>query len=93
MTVIEVTGQDIIDALNYGISEYPNPVGKFPHVAGLNFKIAKKDNKNVATNIQIRKTAIDPAKTYKLAKTDFMALVAMAMKCSRARTCGPPTAL
>lgn len=74
MTVIEVTGQDIIDALNYGISEYPNPAGKFPHVAGLNFKIAKKDNKNVATNIQIGKTAIDPAKTYKLATNDFMAV-------------------
>lgn len=44
MTVIEVTGQDIIDALNYGISEYPNPAGKFPQVAGLTFKIAKKDN-------------------------------------------------
>lgn len=74
MTVIEVTGQDIIDALNYGISEYPNPAGKFPHVAGLTFKIAKKDNKNVATNIQIGKTAIDPAKTYKLATNDFMAV-------------------
>ena len=74
MTVIEVTGQYIIDALNYGISEYPNPAGKFPHVAGLTFKIAKKDNKNVAINIQIGKTAIDPAKTYKLATNDFMAV-------------------
>ncbi|MDD7593178.1 MAG: 5'-nucleotidase C-terminal domain-containing protein [Peptoniphilaceae bacterium] len=76
MTVIEVTGQDIIDALNFGVSDYPEPAGKFPHVAGMTFEIVKGEGEtpSTATNIKINGQAVDPSKTYKLATNDFMAV-------------------
>ncbi|MBY0584065.1 bifunctional metallophosphatase/5'-nucleotidase [Murdochiella sp. Marseille-P8839] len=74
MTVIEVSGQDIIDAINYGISEYPNPAGKFPHISGMRFEITKKDGKAAAANIMVGNAPIEPTKTYKLATNDFMAV-------------------
>lgn len=74
MTVIEVSGQDIIDAINYGISEYPNPAGKFPHISGMRFEIAKKDGKAAAAHIMVGNAPIEPTKMYKLATNDFMAV-------------------
>lgn len=73
MTVIEVTGQDIIDALNHGIKDYPNAAGQFPHVSGISFEIAQGDT-NSAVNVKVGDADIDPAATYKLATNDFMAV-------------------
>ncbi len=88
MTVIEVTGQDILDALIFGTSDYPNPAGKFPHVAGMTFTIvtetAKAADSTGATidtvrvkdisNVMIGGTPLDLTRTYRLATNDFMAV-------------------
>lgn len=78
MTVIKVTGQEIVDALNYGVSDYPNPAGKFPQVAGVSYKIIEgnpeKEEKSTVTQVMIHGQEIDLEKTYELATNDFMAV-------------------
>ena len=39
VTVIEVTGQDIADAIKFGAQYYPNANGGFPQIAGATYKI------------------------------------------------------
>ncbi len=39
MCVIEVSGQQIVDALEYGVSAVPEELGSFPHVAGIAFEV------------------------------------------------------
>ncbi|MBR6783307.1 MAG: bifunctional metallophosphatase/5'-nucleotidase [Clostridia bacterium] len=39
MCVIEVTGQQLADALEYGTHAVPNEYGSFPHIAGLSFEL------------------------------------------------------
>ena len=74
LTVIRVTGQDIIDALTFGVADYPNSAGKFPHVAGMSYQIVVKTGGNKVTNVLIAGIPVDPAETYKLATNDFMAV-------------------
>lgn len=39
MCVLEVSGKQILDALEYGVSAMPEVFGSFPHVAGLSFEV------------------------------------------------------
>jgi hypothetical protein len=39
MCVLEVSGRQILDALEYGVSEMPEVFGSFPHVAGISFEV------------------------------------------------------
>lgn len=39
MCVLEVTGQQIIDALEYGVHALPDEFGSFPHVSGITFEV------------------------------------------------------
>ena len=39
MCVIEATGQQILDALEYGVNATPDEFGSFPHVAGITFEV------------------------------------------------------
>ncbi len=76
VVVIEVTGQDIIDALENGIQSYPNARGAFPHVDGIKVKF---DPSQEAFSRVVEVTLdngekLDPAKTYSLATNDFMAV-------------------
>ena len=86
LTVIEVTGQDIYDALLFGTDSYPNATGKFPHVSGMSFIVEYTDSGEIdeegnpikkaigVSNILIGNEALDLNKTYKLATNDFMAV-------------------
>ncbi|MDR7869635.1 MAG: 5'-nucleotidase C-terminal domain-containing protein [Tissierellaceae bacterium] len=70
--VIEVTGQTIVDALNYGVDAYPEAAGKFPHVAGMTFKIKTNDEANSVGEVRIKGEPIDLDAKYKLVTNDFM---------------------
>jgi len=39
MCVLEVTGKQLLDALEYGVSAMPEVFGSFPHVAGITFEV------------------------------------------------------
>lgn len=81
VTVIKVTGQDIIDALNFGAQHYPSANGGFPHVAGATYEIDTNatevdanGSKLVVKNAKINGSEIDPSRVYDLATNDFMAI-------------------
>lgn len=74
VVVKNVTGQDLLDALELGISKYPEENGPFPHVAGIQFTFdAGKPAGSRILSATAKGSPIDPKGTYVLATNDFMA--------------------
>ncbi len=74
VVVKELTGAEIKEALELGVSEYPNQKGAFPHTAGLTFTLnAYEEVGNRISNLTIGGEAIDMNKTYSVATNDFVA--------------------
>jgi len=74
LVTIEVTGATIKAALEHGVDAYPEVAGKFPHVAGMTYKIdPSKEVGNRVVEILVNGEEIDLEKTYALATNDFMA--------------------
>jgi len=72
---LEVTGKDIVEALEHGVTDYPAAAGKFPHVAGMTYKIdPSAEAGNRVYDVMIKGQPIDLNKTYTLATNDFMAI-------------------
>ncbi|MCD1146763.1 5'-nucleotidase C-terminal domain-containing protein [Peptoniphilus sp. KCTC 25270] len=72
---LEVTGQIIKDALEFGVNEAPEVVGKFPHVAGMTFKYDEKQPAGSRVfDVMVKGQALDLNKTYTLVTNDFMAI-------------------
>ena len=87
LTVIEVTGQQILDALEWGSSAVPGENGGFMQVSGLSYEIdtavestCRKDEDGMFTgvegerrvrNVLVTGEPIDPDKTYSLAGVDY----------------------
>ena len=83
----EVTGQQILDALELGVSNYPEESGGFPHVAGMTYTIDASIPSAVVKNdkgefvevagarrvsdVLIGGEPIDAEKTYRLASHDY----------------------
>ena len=69
-----VTGQDIISALEQGVSEYPGAAGGFLHISGGSYRFdpAKPVGQRVV-EVKIGDEKIDPKKTYTLTTNDFLA--------------------
>ena len=90
MCVIEVTGQQILDALEWGSKEAPGENGGFLQVSGLTYEIdtsidtpcvadensefEKISGKRRVKNVMVGDTPIDPAAKYTLAGHDYMLL-------------------
>ncbi len=85
--VIEVTGQQILDALEWGSSKLPDEFGGFPQVSGITYEIdadipspCTKDESGMFTgisgerrirNVKVGGRPLDPEATYSLAGQDF----------------------
>ncbi|AFS79678.1 bifunctional UDP-sugar hydrolase/5'-nucleotidase periplasmic precursor UshA [Gottschalkia acidurici 9a] len=70
----EVKGIDILKSLEYGVSDYPNPKGAFPHVGGIKFKIdTSKESGNRVHDVTIKGKKLDLDRKYVLATNDFIA--------------------
>ena len=80
--VVEATGQDILDALEWSCRKYPNENGSFLQVSGITFKVNTKIKTSVkskknkfyrvagkrrVSNVKIGGTPIDPKKKYTVA--------------------------
>ena len=52
IVVKRVSGQCILDALEFGVSKHPNSAGSFPQVSGLSFDIDTSLNSTVETDSQ-----------------------------------------
>ena len=71
--MVEITGKDIKDALENGLSQYDNRAGRFPQVSGM---VVTFDGKAAAgsrvQSLVINGSPYDPAGRYKVASNDFM---------------------
>lgn len=90
LTVIEVTGQQLLDALEWGCRAVPGESGAFPQVAGLTFEIhtyiessCTQDEAGMFTgvtgeyrvkNVMVGGEPLDLEKTYSLASHDYLLL-------------------
>lgn len=88
--LIEVTGQQILDAMEWGCHVTPSESGGFPQISGMSFDLdtsiadpCTKDDKGMCTgitgdrrvkNLKINGEPVDPAKKYKLATLSYTAL-------------------
>lgn len=88
--VIEVTGQQVLDALEWGSKSEPEEDGAFIQVSGLTYEInssvqsscikdengmfVKVAGKRKVSNVMVGDEPIDPKKTYTLAGHDYMLL-------------------
>nr|MCR5627763.1 5'-nucleotidase C-terminal domain-containing protein [Lachnospiraceae bacterium] len=86
--MIEVTGQQIVDALEWGARAYPEESGSFLQVSGLTYEIdpsipdpCKKNSEDAfvgiegerrVKNVKVGDEPIDLKKTYTLAGVEFM---------------------
>lgn len=74
IVAIRLTGKQVRDALEYGLSGIETREGRFPQVAGLAFTyFAKHPAGSRVGNILIDGKPIDPAKQYVVATNDFLA--------------------
>ena len=74
LAVIEVTGAELMTALEHGVDLYPGQAGHFPHVSGMTYKFdAGKEVGSRIVEVKVGGEALDLAKTYKLVTNDFMA--------------------
>lgn len=88
LSVIEVSGQQILDALEWGSRSIPDEVGAFLQVSGLSYEIHSYIDSGCQTdengmmsgiegerrvkNVLVGGEAIDPQKTYSLAGIDYL---------------------
>jgi 5'-nucleotidase / UDP-sugar diphosphatase len=71
--MVEITGKDIKDALENGVSQIDNRAGRFPQVAGLTFTVDQKAavGSRIA-DLKIGGKEVAAAASYKVATNDFM---------------------
>lgn len=72
--VIEVTGAELIAAIENGIGSYPEASGGFPHIAGMTVEFDSTLEKGErVTKLMVGDSLVDETKIYKLATNDFTA--------------------
>lgn len=74
LAVIEVTGEELTQALEHGVDLYPEQAGHFPHVSGMSYKFdAGKPVGERIVEALVDGKPLEADKTYKLVTNDFMA--------------------
>lgn len=69
----EISGADILAALEHGTSSYPEPKGGFPQVSGATFSIdLNKGKGHRISDVRIGGEPLNPDKLYKLAINNFL---------------------
>ena len=90
LCVREMTGQQILDALEWGARTVPSESGAFPQVSGLTYEInvavdspCKQDKNGIfagiegerrVRNVMVGEEPLDPDRTYSVAGQDYMLL-------------------
>lgn len=74
VVVKTITGKDLLNALELGVSKYPEENGAFPHVAGIQFTFDQEKPAGSRIVSAIAKGGpIDPKADYVMATNDFIA--------------------
>lgn len=70
----QVSGADIMAALEHGVGSYPDSLGAFPHVSGIQFSLdPSKPHGERVHSVTIQGLPLDEGKSYVMATNDFMA--------------------
>ena len=74
VVIIEVTGEQLLAAMEHGVRLYPETNGGFPQISGAKFVFdpAKEAGSRVVS-MEVGGEPVDPAKTYTMATNDFTA--------------------
>lgn len=72
IVVKELTGEQLLEALEYGTSEYPNEKGAFPHTNGVTFTLNAYKTSDRISDVKVNGEALDLNKAYKVATLDFI---------------------
>ena len=71
--LIELSGADLLAALENGVSQVPDAAGRFPQVSGLTFSYdAAKPAGSRIVKVKIGGAPLDPGGTYKVATNDYI---------------------
>ena len=75
VVTLNVTGEQLLAALENGVSRYPDADGRFPQVSGISFKFdpAQAPGSRVF-EVQVGEEALDPECIYLLATNDYIAV-------------------
>ncbi|MGL5675058.1 MAG: bifunctional metallophosphatase/5'-nucleotidase [Cellulosilyticaceae bacterium] len=73
--VKELSGADVVAALEHGVSKYPEQNGAFAHVAGITFTLdASKEAGSRVSNVKVAGKALEMDAYYTVATNDFVAV-------------------
>ena len=73
VTVIDVTGQVLLRALNAGVAKLPAAAGQFPQVSGMTFVVdASAPAGNRVRDVKIGGQPLEASKTYTMALPDYL---------------------
>jgi 5'-nucleotidase/UDP-sugar diphosphatase len=73
LMTINIPGANIRAAIENGVSQLPNPAGRFPQVSGLTIEAdASRPPGDRVLSIKVGDAPLDPDKVYSLATNDFM---------------------
>ncbi|MGG0753043.1 bifunctional metallophosphatase/5'-nucleotidase [Brevibacillus laterosporus] len=74
LVTIEATGDEIVKALEVGVSEVEKGAGRFPHISGMSFSYnPTKPAGQRLVEVKVAGKPIDLKKTYRIATNDFIA--------------------
>jgi 2',3'-cyclic-nucleotide 2'-phosphodiesterase (5'-nucleotidase family) len=71
--MVEITGADLLAALENGLSDLENRGGRFPHVSGMKVVADSRAPKGArVVSVEVGGRPLDPLARYKVASNDFM---------------------
>ncbi len=71
--LVELTGADLLAALENGVSQVEDGAGRFPQVSGLSFTFdATKPAGERVVEVKVGDAPLDPEATYRVATNDYM---------------------
>lgn len=74
LSVIEVTGRDLLAALEFSVRLYPEQNGGFLQVSGLTFAINPRMTNKRVFNVRVNGEILEMEKLYTVATNDFLAV-------------------
>ena len=73
VVLIELSGADLLAAVENGVGRVEDKAGRFPQVSGMSFVFDPKRGKgDRVVEIKVGGQSLDKAKTYKIATNDYM---------------------
>jgi len=74
VVVVEITGADLLLAMENGFAQVPVPAGRFPQVSGIKVVFdPKQPMRKRILSLEVAGKPLDPARVYRVAVLDFLA--------------------